>query len=326
MELDFVTGKGHNFLADFAKKLQVPLVGDLFILPASMGEGSVRRVSIDAGMYMIIHRYRLTEEFVLRRHAPEDPEGLVTFIFHSNEDLFSMKTEGRDSVAVSQHHESAIQITSCNLDSTTRFPANMDIYFTVVGIMTDRLATMLPVQNPNPLMQTIISGSSFLFYESMDQETQKVLRQIAEYTGGQDLDKLFYVFKIQELLYILFRKLVRRDVVPHQAVNKWDVEKLFVVRAAVLADLSKPPILAELSVLAGMGETKLKSLFKQVFGDSIYDHFQKARMDEAAFLLRSAGHSVSEAGYALGFSNLSHFSRLFEKHHGLTPKKYSSAG
>jgi AraC-like DNA-binding protein len=31
-------------------------------------------------------------------------------------------------------------------------------------------------------------------------------------------------------------------------------------------------------------------------------------------------------GYELGFSNLSHFSRLFEKHYGLTPKRFSAQG
>jgi len=76
--------------------------------------------------------------------------------------------------------------------------------------------------------------------------------------------------------------------------------------------------------MAGLSETKMKGLFKQVFGESIFNYFQKARMDEAAFLLKHGGVSVSEAGYELGFTNLSHFGRVFEKHYGLNPKKYSS--
>jgi len=98
------------------------------------------------------------------------------------------------------------------------------------------------------------------------------------------------------------------------------------LRKAIMDDLSVPPRLDDLATKAGMSETKMKQLFKQTFGDTIYNYYQKLRMEEAAFLITKAGHSVSEAGYTLGFSNLSHFSRLFEKHYGLTPKKFTLAG
>lgn len=32
--------------------------------------------------------------------------------------------------------------------------------------------------------------------------------------------------------------------------------------------------------------------------------------------------SVSEVGHQLGFTNLSHFTRLFARHHGCKPKHY----
>jgi AraC-like DNA-binding protein len=47
-------------------------------------------------------------------------------------------------------------------------------------------------------------------------------------------------------------------------------------------------------------------------------------MEEAAFLLKQGGYSVSQVGFELGFTNLSHFSRLFESHYGITPKKFTS--
>ena len=71
-----------------------------------------------------------------------------------------------------------------------------------------------------------------------------------------------------------------------------------------------------------MSPTKLKRLFKQIFGDSIFSYYQAFRMKEAARLLKEQ-FSVSEVGYQLGFTNLSHFSRVFEQHTGLKPKRYS---
>ncbi|UZJ63155.1 helix-turn-helix domain-containing protein [Sphingobacterium sp. KU25419] len=49
-------------------------------------------------------------------------------------------------------------------------------------------------------------------------------------------------------------------------------------------------------------------------------------MQEAARLLREERLSVSEVGYQLGFSNLGHFTKVFEAVIGVKPKKYSQLG
>jgi AraC-like DNA-binding protein len=46
-------------------------------------------------------------------------------------------------------------------------------------------------------------------------------------------------------------------------------------------------------------------------------------MKEAARLLKEEKLSVSDVGYELGFTNLSHFSRVFNEHIGMKPKQYS---
>jgi len=72
-----------------------------------------------------------------------------------------------------------------------------------------------------------------------------------------------------------------------------------------------------------MSPSKLKRLFKQIFGNSIFSYYQEFRIQEAARLLKEEKLSVSDAGYRMGFTNLSHFSRVFEEHLGMKPKQYS---
>jgi AraC-like DNA-binding protein len=72
-----------------------------------------------------------------------------------------------------------------------------------------------------------------------------------------------------------------------------------------------------------MSPSKLKRLFKQIFGNSIFSYYQAFRMKEAARLLKEEKLSVSDVGYQLGFTNLSHFSRVFKEHIGMKPKQYS---
>lgn len=54
----------------------------------------------------------------------------------------------------------------------------------------------------------------------------------------------------------------------------------------------------------------------------IYDYYQDMRMKEAARLMCEKRLSVSEAGYVMGFENLGHFTKVFEKHFDKKPKKY----
>lgn len=85
-------------------------------------------------------------------------------------------------------------------------------------------------------------------------------------------------------------------------------------------------MIKELALAAHMSPTKLKRLFKQIFGDSIFSYYQQFRMQEAALLLMAEKLSVSAVGYRMGFTNLSHFSRIFKAHIGMNPKHYALKG
>ena len=45
-------------------------------------------------------------------------------------------------------------------------------------------------------------------------------------------------------------------------------------------------------------------------------------MRQAAYLLTNRDVNVSEVAYAVGYSNLSHFSNSFKSHFGISPKEY----
>jgi len=326
MFFEFVPNPQFDFLASFAKKFNVPIEGDRLIIPPVMGTGSIRRIALSAGLKLIVHRYTLHQDFILNRVGNEAPNDLVSIIFHSNEVTASVDT-GEKANPLSRSSAFAIQIASTDLNSQIRFPANTEIYFLVVGIMKDTLKELLAINHPNSVIQTILTAApGFLFYESMPVEIHKLVKQVTDARDNNELGNFYQRLKVQELLYLVFEKLQKREAQPHSPIHKDDVEKLSLIRTAILSDLAVPPSLPELAKMAGFGETKMKDLFKQVFGDTIYNYYQQARMEEAAFLLKHGGLTVSETGYQLGFSNISHFGRLFEKYHGAKPKKYATGG
>lgn len=327
MVIEFITQPKFNFLTAFAEALRVPVVNNELRIPPSLGEGFVRRVDIDDDFRLIIHRYKLNQELILKRVGSKAPASFISIIFYNNEEPVNLITDDNEQHAFSRYNDMAIQIASNNLDSLIAFPAHKEIYYSVLGLSSVRLKTLLSLNQPNTLIDTIINPKgSFLFYESMATDTQMTLKQLSEAQSTNAFPGFYYRLKAETLLYDVFNQLHNRQSAGHNPVNKADAEKLFLIREAILSDLAQPPSLPGLAKSNGMSETKMKDLFRQVFGDSIYNYYQTARMEEAAYLLRHKNYSVSEVGYQLGFSNLSHFSRLFERHHNQKPKKYTSGG
>ena len=149
---------------------------------------------------------------------------------------------------------------------------------------------------------------------------EETLKQMSTIKPGAPLSQLLFQAKTLEIIYQLFFKLTELTIDSNVTITRADADKLYEIRSIILTDLSLPPHLSELSKHISMSSTKMKMLFRRVFGNTIYNYFQAARMNEAARLLKE--FSVTETAYQLGFTNLRHFSRIFEKYFKLKPKKF----
>jgi AraC-like DNA-binding protein len=63
-------------------------------------------------------------------------------------------------------------------------------------------------------------------------------------------------------------------------------------------------------------------LFKQFARESAYEHLVRLKMDLAGDQLLLPGKTVKAAGAAVGYEDPYHFSRVFKRFHGLSPKAY----
>ncbi len=308
MEFQFAAHKGFHFAKAFAGFLDVPVTNDCVILPPVLGEGFIREVSLDNALSLCIHQYKLHQPFILRRVEADVPE-ILTLKFDGAHPLF---------LGDGGH---AVEIGTSNLFTELRLSGKQTVNFLVITTTRSALLDLLHLDTADhPLEMMLKENQSFVLYEDLTREMARTLEQIAEIDGSARLAKLLYQAKVRELIYLLFHKLLTRTVDPAVRVHKEDAQKIYEVRTKILLDLSVPPHLPGLARGIGMSESKLKHLFRQIFGESIYNYFQAARMDAAARLLKEL--SVSETGYQLGFTNMSHFTRLFEKHHNIKPKKF----
>ena len=82
--------------------------------------------------------------------------------------------------------------------------------------------------------------------------------------------------------------------------------------------------LDELCTALHYGKTYLCSFFKEKTGKSIYQTYLKLKIDEAKKLIRKK-FSFAEITHKLFFDSVSHFSSVFKKYTGMSPKEYKES-
>ncbi len=77
------------------------------------------------------------------------------------------------------------------------------------------------------------------------------------------------------------------------------------------------------SKLVGMSRVSLYNKLKSLTNYSVQEFIFLIRLKRAAQLLKESGMTVTEIAYSVGFKDPSHFSKLFKKQFGVSPKSYN---
>jgi AraC-like DNA-binding protein len=105
----------------------------------------------------------------------------------------------------------------------------------------------------------------------------------------------------------------------------WYVERVEAARSLMESEYSSHHTLASLARFTGMSPFHFARVFSELAGTPPHRYLMRVRLARASERLRD-GESVTETCYASGFSNLSHFIRVFKRSFGVSPSRYSRQG
>ena len=91
-----------------------------------------------------------------------------------------------------------------------------------------------------------------------------------------------------------------------------------------LLDSSVPgcPCLQELAASVGRQPAHLARAFRREYGVSVADYARLRRLEWATAQIASTDSSLARIALDAGFADQSHFTRVFRRHHGVTPGRY----
>jgi len=289
-------------------------------IPVKFGKGYCTGFVFNEHIRMLISNYELNEDIPVSNPETDASKKMIFFkfqnIFPKTETLQTEKqTEAMPSVLIATSRLNTDDVISIHTNTAT---INIEVDANYLnGLFSD-------VPDKSPILDSLLQNTQPLLFEQMIYPSlQKIVDEILTEPVDETFELFFLRIKSEELICRLLMELEKREEKHLYALNIHDIQTIYKVKEHILEHLGIPPIIQDLAVYAHMSPTKLKRLFKQIFGNSIFSYYQEFRMKEAARLLKEEKVSVSDVGYKLGFTNLSHFTRVFEQHIGMKPKQYS---
>ena len=288
-------------------------------IPEKFGKGYCAGFVFNEHIQMIISNYELNEDISVKNPSADFSGKVIFFkfqnIFPKTETLsVEKKSESMPSVLIATSRLNTDDIISIHTNTAT---INIEAD-------ADYLNELFYLSEKSPILQSLLHNTQPLLFEQIIYPSlQKIVDEIVTNRIDETFELFFLRIKAEELICKLLMELEKRDEKHLYPLNARDIQTIYKIKEQLLEHLEAPPTINELAICANMSPTKLKRLFKQIFGNSIFSYYQEFRIKEAARLLKEEKLSVSEAGYRLGFTNLSHFARVFHEHIGIKPKQYS---
>ena len=135
------------------------------------------------------------------------------------------------------------------------------------------------------------------------------------------LHKLYLETKTNELFLMQVQAICNQSNKKVAALKPRDIECLHDARLYIEQHYHTPCSIIDLARIVGINQTKLKSGFKELFGNTVFGYIRDLQMEKARQLLLDEKLYVSEVADQIGYKHPQHFSAAFKRRFGILPSE-----
>lgn len=323
IKYSFVLRDYEQLLKDFSAYIHVRQDNENYLeMPHSIGKGYVYAKNISPDISFVVMNFHLHDDLCLSRLSGGNNGYNIFFNKVDISHFFEVKLD-EDSLYDTSKHRHNIHISDPSGAMEATYSKGSKIQS--LGVFySERIAKQhLPaevlslldnyirrkIKNVNEMLLTI--KHAHLLNDILKCEWNETVCNISNYV------KIFQLTEITLKTFFISPEDRFRNYKPNDIRALQHIEQN-ITQPGLLSF----PSISSLAKTACMSPSKLKAMFKSVYGYSLYAYYNKNRMLRARNLMKELNLSIKEVGYEIGYSNLSQFTAAFKKEFGVTPKEY----
>jgi len=287
------------------------LKDNVLIFRPEFGVGRFDCIKIQEGLFITYIDLQVLEDVTLIRNPKKVNDGFIMNFFFSTPNFPA--TIEKKNVFLGYEDQSVLLASSCteaeyNIQKNSHVKL-VHLYFSAEWLFENVL------EIDNVLYHPTKKNEPIYLFENIDYQFQNLS------SLKDSRKKVHLLSELYKMLMHFFEKIESRDSLETRFLAADDLSALMKIRYEI--ELVIPKIIKneDMAKKANMSLSKFKKLFKQLFGKSPYQYHLEYKMEKAMNLLKNEKLSVTEVGYALGYKNLSNFTKAFVKQHGMRPSE-----
>jgi AraC-like DNA-binding protein len=203
-------------------------------------------------------------------------------------------------------------------------PKDTDVNFVHISFKASSLDQFLPENEEwaESLRTRVYNRERILGkqFAALNFAQKQALRNIFDCPLDGKLGYLMIETSIIQVILVQLHFLFSNDLAFQKTeVKKRDADLINELKDYLSATFLEDHSMVSLSQHFGTNTNKLMTLFKKMFGKSIFEYLGELRMEHARELLLDEAMLVTEVARTVGYKNPNHFSAAFKKHYGISP-------
>ncbi|QKF81763.1 helix-turn-helix domain-containing protein [Halarcobacter ebronensis] len=266
--------------------------------------------------YMLFKAYFKDDIILESKHEFKD----VTFImFNDSYSSSSIQEFDKNNEFIFKPKHYVIGKISENFESLNKYLANKK-YCTHYVLFENQILDDLIINYSSKKTLYDVDGFSIKFEMPISIKQNLILEELPTlfFLEGK-LQELYLESKITDLIYTTVNSIKKLHLEENIYFSSKDIKSLFKAKDILTESIANPPSLKMIAHQSAINEYKLKKGFKKLFGNTVFGFLQEYRLNEAKKILMNNEININEVSYMVGYKNVSHFSKIFKEHFGLTP-------